>query len=348
MAGRALAFDDPRVIKLLNEQTIPVAANISWLQRQDDDEGRFLRLISWQGRFKDSYEVARAKMAETTHGECHQGLFVATTEGELLGTRHTRDPEELLAMLDKAMTGWPNRKTQLEALELGEVDRQKEFDWEYPEGGLVLHQSYVDLERKFDVRPQDWRKDGHNIDYVWITREEMQSIVPENITRGETFPLPDSVLTRLVRFHLLDMVRGETHPWKPEALEDVEIQLSPYLLDDEFFELKITGRVRLRERGEWCCPPSRNSPWGRDEICCIINERGYHAEILGYAAYNRKKREFKRFDLVSIGTRWGGTTYNARTDDTEPGPMGIAFTIAGEEHRDRTPPHARPVSYFGD
>jgi hypothetical protein len=334
------------VIKLLNEQTIPVAANISWLQRQDDDEGRFLRLVSWQGRFKDSFEEARAKMAGTAHGECHQGLFVATTEGELLGTRHTRDPEELLEMLGKAFSGWPNRKTQREVFELEDVVRQKEFDWEYPEGGLVLHQSYVDLERTFDDRPKDWRKDGHNIDYVWITRDEMQSIVPQKIKIGEAFPLPDSVRTRLVRFHLLDMVRGETSPWKPEALEDVEIKLTPYLLGDQKVELKITGRVRLCERGEWCGPPSRISPWGRDEMCCVMNERGYHAEILGYAAYDRKENAFTRFDLVSIGTRWGGTTYNARTDDTEPGPMGIAFTIAGNEPRDRTPPHSRPGSYF--
>lgn len=324
-----------------------MAANISWLQRQDDEEGRFLRLISWQGRFKDSFEVASEKMADVAHGECHQGLFVATTEGELLGTRHTRDPEELLAMLDRALSAWPNRRTQLEAFELGEVKREEAFDWAYPEGGLVLHQSYVDLERKFDLRPQDWRKDGHNIDFVWITREEMQSIVPETITLNESFALVEPVRSRLVRFHLLDMVRGETHPWKPDALEDVKIELTPYLQSDNKIELKITGRVRLCEKGEWCSAPSRQSPWGRGEMCCMMNERGFHAELLGYAAFNTKVREFSRFDLVAIGTRWGGTTFNVRSDDTEPGPMGIAFTIAGDEPRDRTPPHARPTTYYG-
>ena len=62
--GRALTFSDPRIIELLKGRFVPVAANISSLQRQDDEEGRFLRLVAWQGRFGLSFEAAKARMAE--------------------------------------------------------------------------------------------------------------------------------------------------------------------------------------------------------------------------------------------------------------------------------------------
>ena len=34
--------------------------------------------------------------------------------------------------------------------------------------------------------------------------------------------------------------------------------------------------------------------------------------------------------MVALGTRWGGTQYNRRADDLEPGPLGVAFTLAGD------------------
>lgn len=334
------------MIETLNAHFVPVAANISHLQRQDDDEGRFLRLVSWQGRFGLTYDRARDRMANTDHRECHQGLFVTTTEGELLGTRHTRDPEQLLEMLGSALKNWERRKTQREAFELDSVERDVRFVWTYPEGGLILQQGYIDLPRRVDTRRQDWRFEAHNQDYVWITRDEMLAIVPEHVAEGEPFPLFEPVARRIVRFHLLDMVRGETHAWAPGALHEVDIRLTPTRVSPDRVDLRLEGRVHLCEQGEWCAAPPRHSPYKRDEMCCMINERGYGAELLGYLAFDRAARKFERFDAVAVGTRWGGTTFNARQDDTDPAPMGIAFTLAGKKHRDRTPPHARPGAYF--
>ena len=79
---------------------------------------------------------------------------------------------------------------------------------------------------------------------------------------------------------------------------------------------------------------------------CLIRERGFDAELLGYATFDREAERFTRFDLLAVGTRWGGTTYNVRSNDTDPAPLGIAMTIAGTEYRDRTPPHASRRSYF--
>lgn len=339
--GRALTFSDPRIIELLREHFVPVAANINTLQRQDDEEGQFLRLVAWQGRFGLSFAEAQARMAEPEHGECHQGQFAVTTEGELLGSRHTRDPNLLLEVLEKALENWENRATQLTASQVEDVrDRDSRFTWRYPEEGLVLHLGCTDLPRQVDLRPKDWPRDAHNQDYVWITREEMLSIVPDNVKAGDSFPMHGPVARRLIRYHLLDSVRGETSAWPAEALRDTEMALTVIEATPDRVDVRLTGHAHLTEQGEWHARRRNNG------ISCLIQERGYDAQLLGYLMFDRRERRFSRFDLMAVGTRRGGTTFNVRYDDVEPAPMGVAFTLAGREARDRTPPHASPGRYF--
>ena len=47
--------------------------------------------------------------------------------------------------------------------------------------------------------------------------------------------------------------------------------------------------------------------------------------------FDVERGRFTRFDLVAIGTRWGGTTHNARGRDLDPAPVGYAFTLAGDD-----------------
>ena len=338
--GRALTFSDPRIIELLKGRFVPVAANISSLQRQDDEEGRFLRLVAWQGRFGLSFEAAKARMAEPEHGECHQGQFAVTTEGELLGSRHTRDPNLLLEVLEKALKNWERRKTQLAATEVADVaDPDGRFAWRYPEDGLVLHLGCTDLPRQVDLRPEE-RRGAHNQDYVWITREEMLAIGPDDARAGDSFPMHGPVARRLIRYHLIDSVRGETPAWPAEALRDTEMTLTVIEATPDRADLRLSGHAHLVEQGEWHSRRRNNG------ISCLIQERGYDARLLGRLTFDRRERRFSRFDLMAVGTRWGGTTFNVRHDDVEPAPMGVAFTLAGREARDRTPPHASPGRYF--
>lgn len=338
--GRALTFSDSRIVQLLKDRFVPVAANISYLQRQDDEEGRFLRLVAWQGRFGLSFSEAQARMASPDHGECHQGQFAVTTEGELLGSRHTRDPNLLLEVLEKAVENWDRRKTQRSSEEIGPLEQaDARFAWPYPEDGLVLHLGCADLPREVDLRPPE-RRAAHNQDYVWITREEMRAIVPEGARAGDVFPLYGPIARRLIRHHFLDSVRGETHAWPAEAILSSEMTLTVTEATPDRVDLRLSGHAHMTERGEWCAR-RRN-----DGICCLIQERGFHAEMLGYLSFDRQGGRFDRFDAMATGTRWGGTTFNVRADDIEPAPMGIAFTLAGKEARDRTPPHASPSRYF--
>jgi hypothetical protein len=343
---RERTYSDSRIIDLLNERFIPAAVNINMLQRQDDDEGQYFRTISWQGRFKLSFEEARARMAETRHRECHQGQYVATTEGELLGSRHTADVEQLLEILHGGLANWEDRKTQRDVETIEEVDRDARYVWTYPEDGLVLHLGCTDLPRKVDLRPDDWRRMAHNQDFVWFTREEMLALIPEGVKTGDRFPLPEIIHRRLVRYHMLDIVRGETQPWPKANRGDVALELQVVEADSQAVNMVLNGGGTLREGGKWCTQPPRESVYRRGDMCCLIEERGFEAGILGYLDFDRVHQRFARFDVLVIGTRWGGTTHNVRCSDVDAAPLGIAMTLAGGDRFDRIPPHGSPGSYF--
>ena len=319
---------------------MPVAVDNTRLQSQDDEEGQFLRLVSWQGRYQYPYSDAHAQKKDTEHGKNHQGLYVATTAGELLGSRSTRNPDQLLQMLRQALVKWDERKTQLEAFEIGELKRRDpDFIWTYPVDGLVLHLGCQDLARQVDSRPPDWQRDAHNQDYVWFLGAEMQAIVPADAAVGDVFFMPEFVTQRLIRYHMLDCVRGETPPWAASALRDVELKLRVTDATADRVKMRVSGHALLHEEGDWCVHPPSSSAYRIGEMCCLIRERGFDATLLGHLCFDRRAQAFSRFDLVAVGTRWGGTVFNVRREDVAPAPMGIAITLAGRTARDRTAPH---------
>lgn len=345
---RERTYSDPRIIQLLNERFVNAAIDINSLQRQDDEEGRCFRLIALQGRFKLSFDDALAQVAKTDHGECHQGQFVATIEGELLGSRHTSDPDELLAMLNQALKNWETRSTQREPSEIGDFARDTKYVWDYPEDGVVLHLGCIDLPREIDTRPDgEYQRSAHNQDFVWLTREEMLSIVPGGVQKGDRFSLPEAIHRRLVRYHMLDIVRGETPPWPKDAPQDVALELLVTDVDMDSVSMTLHGGGKLQESGSWCIQPPSRSVYRRGQMCCLVEERGFEPHILGHLTFDRIQERFTRFDVLAVGSRWGGTTFNMRCDDTDAEPLGIAMTLARDDAFSRIPPHGNPRSYFG-
>jgi len=343
---RERTYSDPRVIAFINEHFVPAAVNINHLQRQADAEGELFRTISWQGRFRLSYEEAKAAAPNTEHRECHQGQYVASIDGELFGSRHTADPDQLLEMMQSGLENWSNRKTQMTKSAVEDVNRDERHVWTYPEDGLVLELGCRDLVATTDV-PEEWAFDPHNLNHVWLTADEVREMVPQDVRQGDTFDLPESIHRKLVRFHLLDIVRGETPPWPKDAPDRVPLTVTCTAADGNSVTLVLKGHGILIEQGDWCTQPTRDSVYRRGEMCCSIGERGFEPSILGHATFDRTNQRFTRFDLVAVGTRWGGTTFNFRQRDVAPARMGIAMTIARTAlERDRIPPAGSPERYF--
>jgi hypothetical protein len=353
VAGRALVYSDPRVIKILNERFVPVTDNCSYTQTQKDAKGEFFRLVAEQGHY-----AGRTKPTAT-----RQGLYTCTAAGELLASINTTNVEKVLELLQTALEKWKQRRLNSNQTSQTEVPQSYEPDlkyhWKFPEGGLVLKTYVRDLPRDSDPNWTDFRV---NFDHVWLAQEEAKSLIPDGIKVGETYQMPEAVVRRFARFHLVDTVRGESPRWRLEDLKKAEITLtvekakggrrkaekiicrgeplySPEAEAIEKIYLQLEGSVLN------VSPPSFQTNPFSEKV--VDMERGVDLQLLGYITYDKKREKFERFDLIAVGQRWGATTYNDRFNDLGPAPIGFAFELtSADSPADRTPPQAILSGYF--
>jgi hypothetical protein len=350
VAGRALVWSNPDIIALVTREFIAVAENSSYLQRQADAKGEFFRLIAEQGHYA----------GRTVPSATRQGTYAADAEGRLLASVNTRDPEKMLAMLHEALGRWREQAgdrrqatgeaglpafpgpiaDRLENLpHLPSYDPDSRYRREYPEDGLVLTVYARDLPRADDGQTDDWRKGAVNHDHAWFTRAEMRSLLPDDPQVGHRYPVPPALVRRLARFHLIDNVRGETPMWRPEEVQHAAMTLEVTGVTPGQIDLRLEGAVRNVGRGSWAIRPFRER--------LTDAERGFDCRLLGFLGYDTLRGRFARFDVIALGTRWGGSEHNVRWDDLAPAPMAVGFELAGTTPADRTPPQGSYSEYWG-
>jgi hypothetical protein len=254
-----------------------------------------------------------------------QGIYVLTPSGKLLAFRQRdHDPDSIANLLSQALDQW-NALGRQERLgteaprPAGAASRRR--DSRPPEGGLILELFVRDLPRTTGpVDPklaQMW-----NRDFAWFTREEVRPMIPATGRLGERLRVPDKLVRRLARLHLLDSVRGvnDARPYEDRHVEKAEMFLTVVKVEGDRLFLTIKGLTRAVE------PPlveARGS--GRPDE----RERGYEARLLGRAIADVRQRRFLSFALLAIGPRWGGRghAHSMRQDDLGPQPMGVAFRM---------------------
>jgi hypothetical protein len=67
-------------------------------------------------------------------------------------------------------------------------------------------------------------------------------------------------------------------------------------------------------------------------------EHGLDMHLLGKATFDLAKGRFRTFELVAVGSRWGGTRFNGRRGDTDAAPIGVLFTLAADSPCERVAP----------
>jgi hypothetical protein len=322
VAGRESVFSDPVVIDLASSHFVPIAENCSPLQSQQDAKGEFFRLVAEQGHYA----------GRTFPTGTRQGYYCFTADGRLLTAANSRDPRAIERMLRTALERWDAlRSTGLTAgAPFFEVsDYAPARPNRYPVDGLALRLTARDLPREMDTRPEDWRKRAWNLDYAWFSKDEACALVPRAEV-GETCEWPRAIVRRLALFHLRDFVRGEPSAWPEEALREGAMSSTVTAVDGSLVRLELRGRVRLEHTMRWRRPND-----GSDHT----SDCGYDATLSGEAVWDSATQRFVSFDLAAAGPRRGTNQYNNRGDDLGPAPLGIVFTLAGSDPKDRTPPH---------
>jgi hypothetical protein len=223
-----------------------------------------------------------------------------------------------------------------------------------PEGGLALraHARFLARDGKNSLRPikgsdfpQLRGKEAHvryfqflfepNTEYMWLKKEEWQSLVPARPVKGDKVPVASAISERMTRFHLSPR-RALTSENGIVVKKDVKSAKLTLVVDDvspQRIRLLLIGFVHHGSDYDKDRATSPNGPLGF----------GFSSPIHGVLEYDRKKEAFVRFDVVAPGDVWGrwGDANGQSLVIERPGrsPIGFAFELtAGGSPTDRLPP----------
>ena len=283
MLDRESTFADPAIVKLLQTRFIPVAIDQAYQRRQKDNEGKFYQKIANQGPRK----VGRG----TT-----QGLYTADASGQLLAFTNNRGTSRVLGMMKGALK--KHRPMKVTAIAKGRPDAR--FNPKLPKGGLVVRVTSKVL-AGYEEPENEYRRifqQSLGRDNLWISAIEHAALA-----KGQ---LPQSLLKRIARFHLIDNTRGEPPMWESNEIKKLEGTVR-------------NGRLRATV-----------------QLKTAKGDRGYEAELLG--RIETKVGKVTRLDIVAKGEFWGEGTYT-RNAPKGRFPLAIAFTLAdGKDAADTIPP----------
>ena len=283
MIDRESTFADPAIVKLQQTRFMPVAIDQAYQRRQKDNEGKFYQKIANQGPRK----VGRG----TT-----QGLYTADASGQLLAFTNNRGASRVLSMMNGALK--KHRPVKVTAIAKGTPDAR--FNPKLPKGGLVVRVTSKVL-AGYEEPENEYRRifqQSLGRDNLWISAIEHAALA-----KGQ---LPQSLLKRIARFHLIDNTRGEPPMWNDNEIKKLEGTLR-------------NGRLRATV-----------------QLKTAKGDRGYEAELLG--RIETKAGKITRLDIVAKGEFWGEGTYT-RNAPKGRFPLAIAFTLAdGTDAADTIPP----------
>lgn len=283
MLDRASTFSHPEIVSLLRSEFVPVAIDQAYQRRQDDAEGEFYRKIANQG-------------PRPADGNTTQGHYVAEADGAFRGYLNDRDPERLLRLMRETLA--LPRPEGAAPVDPGRSDPR--YAPAPPEGGFVarVHSLVLGGYEETDDPRRRMFQEAMGRDNLWVRADERAALL-----RGE---LPDSLLERIARFHLVDNTRGEPPMWRAGELREREV---------DFRDGRVSGRIRLESES---------------------GDREFRAELLGFVESEGER--VTRFDLVAKGSFRGEGPF---TRDAPPGefPLAISFRLAdGSDLADAIPP----------
>lgn len=284
---------------------VPATDEVYRLQNGTDAECRLFQTFAEKGHYGGR------------PGTTRQGTYAATPGGDLLASVNSNNPDRIAAMLRDALAKW-EKLAPGDRLPAGDPKDQapslRRAERYYPAGGLVLHVYSRDLPRADAA--EGWRGKAWNQDYAWFRKEEAQQFLPAAARVGQAHDVPAPLVRRLARAHLVDNVRGQTRPFDEQHVETARLTAEVTAVDGGVVSLRLVGATRAAAEGNWSVGGRRG---GRD---AGPRKRGYEAKLLGKATYDAVGGRFLTFELVAVGTRWGGHAVQRAPGRPGAGPDG--------------------------
>lgn len=320
VAGRALAFSDPDIIRMAKEDFVPVALDDWYQRRRQDAEGTF---------FKKVYSQDPSRAAPDRPNR--QGIYCFTSSGKLLAVKNAGQLVDVTKeQLREALTKWEALPEEERSPGAVKVPEMKHPDRRYtpakpPQGCLVLDvfTRAFDLDERGEprkVKPPSPGGDWAARDKMWVLEPEWKALVPTGARPGDAVPLPARLVRRLLSFHLRDNTTGQSPCWERPQIRVRDLKLTVEEVGPTGVKLRLTGVAVMATDADL------------DRA-----ERGIDLELLGHLTYDAGKGAFSRFDVLALGRAWGTAphTGEGRSGKT---PIGVAVRLAGGSPYDTVAP----------
>ncbi len=147
-------------------------------------------------------------------GNTAQGLYIVGADGKLYGWINDHNVAEVQKFLQRGLAEYQSHPPSTIQIQQSTVNERFSM---VPDPSTSVIRVFT---RVHPVpRGSDELNNGIGRDHFWILRDELQQITSSIQDNGRPFALPSPLVARMVRFHLIDNVRGEPDMWKPEEVK---------------------------------------------------------------------------------------------------------------------------------
>ena len=243
-----------------------------------------------------------------------QGFYTMAADGTAYGFKNVRGAKIVLPMLNDAEQQFHANKppkVEIKVLAASLFDRSPE-----PNSTSVI--------RAFTrVRPVPLAANSLNKsvgrDHLWILARDLKQMSAA-AAAGNSFPMPKDLKMRLVRFNLVDNVRGQPDPWELDQVKRANITMKPIGRRGSEMIYTFTGDFLMRTAD---------------------SKRGLEGRITGELEVTEATGKVAWFRAIADATAWGDSKFTAHSP---PGkfPLVVAMlnvddTLAGTIEPDGLP-----------
>jgi len=305
-----------QTIQQLSREFVTVADEVYLLY--PEDPGNLARVANDPAhRFFKQFGEAMPK-GDWNHPGTKQGIYMIGPDGEYLEGKFaaSSDPRDIEARLRRALERWEQLRKQKKYANRPVPAVPEQVPPGLANSPLLLRVSLRDLPRRdgnsaaLRWRPGsfDDRNWGAFMNWAWNQNWAAVSDPSAFVTTSkDAQTVPPAAYRQLFREVLVDNVRGQTQSWQDSELQQAELTVRR-LSAAKYWQLEYSGVARME---------------GRNQRLSL--------RLHGEAEWDPKQQRFVQFALVAIGERQGAGTFNQRTQDPGPAPIGMALRLFAPE-----------------
>jgi hypothetical protein len=189
---------------------------------------------------------------------------------------------------------------------------------------------------------------GAQLDALWLTKEECESLMPTNPKEGQTFAVSSHLVKRIGLFGLtVRSASQEFFFWKyPDSVRQGDLKLTVESVSPTAVRMRLHGSILLTAKG--------NQIEGHIREADLPNlQNRYDARLEGKLDYDPSRKRFTRWDMVALGDYTGACCACEFGKNKEEGhlvarePLPIAMSFELENYNYEMPPeYRRTIPYL--